>query len=121
MLVLTVLLVSSFASAQVKLPKVLSDHMVIQRDLPAHVWGRATPGEQVTVTFRNETKTVTAGPLGHWNAYLKPGAAGGPFEMSVSAAGGTGSPTVIHDILVGDLWIASGQSNMEFPMEWAST
>lgn len=104
-----------------KLPKVLSDHMVIQRNLPVHVWGRATPGEQVTVTFRNETKTVTTGPLGHWDAYLKPGAAGGPFEMTVSAAGAAASPAVIRDILVGDLWIASGQSNMEFPMERAST
>ena len=65
LLVSTLFLSSCFASAEVKLPKVLSDHMVIQRNLPVHVWGRATPGEQVTVTFRNETKTVTTGPLGH--------------------------------------------------------
>ena len=96
--------------------------MVIQRDLPVHVWGRAAPGEQVTVTFREETRTVTTDHLGHWNAYLKPGQAGGPFEMTVKAAGGNLSPSVvIHDILVGDLWVASGQSNMEFEMRKAST
>jgi sialate O-acetylesterase len=131
LLLLSVLLASSFASAQVTLPKVLSDHMVIQRDLPVHVWGRATPGEQVSVTFRDENKVVVTNPLGRWNAYLKPGASGGPFEMTVKGipaevAGGSVDPSVspavvIHDILVGDLWVASGQSNMEFEMRKAAT
>ena len=96
--------------------------MVIQRDLPVHVWGRATPGEQVTVTFRDDTTVVTTNQLGRWSAYLKPRPAGGPFEMTVAAADGNTAPrTVIHDILVGDLWVASGQSNMEFPLERAAT
>src|SRR4051812_5954623 len=99
--------------------------MVVQRDLPVHVWGGATPGEQVSVTFRDETRVVTADPLGHWNANLKPGAAGGPFEMTVKSAGNGGpSPhpaIVIHDILVGDLWVASGQSNMEFELRKAAS
>ena len=96
--------------------------MLIQRDLPVHVWGRAAPGQQVSVTFRDETRVVATNPLGHWDAHLKPGAAGGPFEMTVKAADGNTSPaTVIHDILVGDLWVASGQSNMEFEMRKAST
>src|SRR5579863_1788872 len=120
-LLLTALLPSSLP-AQVTLPKILSDHMVVERDLPVHVWGRAVPGQQVRVTFRDETEAATANPLGRWSVYLKPGAAGGPFEMTVNAADGNASPgTVIHDILVGDVWVASGQSNMEFPLERAAT
>ena len=135
-LALLVLLPGSFVSSQITLPRVLSDHMVVQRDLPVHVWGMAAPAEQVSVTFRGETKSTTATKLGRWSVYLKPGAPGGPFEMTVngtpapaatdSAQSGspqTGSPQpiTIHDILVGDVWIASGQSNMEFPLERAST
>ena len=120
LLVLTIF-PASVVSAQVTIPKILSDHMVVQRNLPVHVWGKATPGQQVSVTFRDETRVATANPLGHWNAYLKPGEAGGPFEMTVkSAAGPTAPPIVIRDILVGDLWVASGQSNMEFELRKAA-
>jgi sialate O-acetylesterase len=112
-------LLSVCVSAQITLPKVLSDHMVVQRDLPVHVWGMAEPGEQVSVTFRGETESTTATNLGRWSVYLKPGAAGGPFEMRIGSA--KGAPSTIHDILVGDVWVASGQSNMEFPLEHAST
>jgi sialate O-acetylesterase len=128
-LALLALLPVASVSAQVTLPRVLSDHMVVQRDLPVHVWGTAAPGEQVTLTFRGETKSTTATKLGRWSLYLKPAAAGGPFEMTVK---GTNDPSgaippisvptiTLHDILVGDVWIASGQSNMEFPLERAST
>jgi sialate O-acetylesterase len=128
-LLLFFLLISvAAASAQVTLPHVLSDHMVVERDVPVHVWGKAAPGQQVTVTFRGETRAATADPIGHWSVYLKPGAAGGPFEMTISsatAADGTASAApqsiVIHDILVGEIWLASGQSNMEFPLSRAAT
>lgn len=121
------------ASAQVTLPKVLSDHMVVQRDLPVHMWGLAQAGEQVSVTFRGETKSAAANQLGRWSVYLKPGVAGGPFEMTVSGTpvatasdAASSKPAAaqtvtIHDVLVGDVWVASGQSNMEFPLERAST
>jgi sialate O-acetylesterase len=115
-------------SAQVTLPRVLSNHMVVQRGLPVHVWGRAPVGEQVSVTFRGETETAAANELGRFSVYLKPGAAGGPFEMTVkgAAAGATSDAAIaqtitIGDILVGDVWIASGQSNMEFAMRQAAT
>jgi sialate O-acetylesterase len=130
-LLLLAFLPFSVVSAQVTLPRILSDHMVIQRDLPVHVWGRATPGETVSVTFRDENKTVTTNRLGRWSVYLKPGSAGGPFEMTVkgipaevasgAVAPGVSPAMVIRDILVGDVWVASGQSNMEFPMERAAT
>jgi sialate O-acetylesterase len=120
--------------AQVTLPKILSDHMVIQRDLPVHVWGMAAPGEQVSVAFRGETRSTTAGELGRWSLYLSPGKAGGPFTMTVTgtpadAAGGAAfsatqaAPQTItlNDILAGDVWVASGQSNMEFMMHQAVT
>ncbi|MGB6194260.1 MAG: sialate O-acetylesterase, partial [Terracidiphilus sp.] len=109
------------ASAQVVLPKVLSSHMVVQRDLPVHVWGSAAAGEQVTVIFRGETRSTTADRLGFWSLYLAPGAAGGPFELKVQGSEAASQPIVLDDVLVGDVWIASGQSNMEFPMSRAAT
>ncbi len=115
-------------SAQVTLPKILASHMVIQRDLPVHIWGMAAPGEGVAVTFRGQTRTTKAGPLGRWSLYLKPGAAGGPFQMTVTgtpATEGGAEPAAqaltLDDILVGDVWVASGQSNMEFAMLQAAT
>lgn len=126
--VLCLLLPATAATAQITLPKVLSDHMVAQRDAPVHVWGLAPPGESVSVTFRGQTESATSNALGHFNVYLKPGAAGGPFEMRidgtpVGAAGdaGTAQRVIIHDILVGDVWLASGQSNMAFPLREAAT
>jgi sialate O-acetylesterase len=124
-------LVSS-AQAQVTLPKILSDHMVVERDLPVHVWGMAAPGEAVSVIFRGQTRSTAAGELGRWSVYLPPGAAGGPFEMTVKGTpapapnGTAGAPSepqtiTLSDILVGDVWVASGQSNMEFAMRQAAT
>ena len=111
-------------SGEVTLPKVLSNHMVVERDLPVHVWGMATPGEGVTVTFRGETRSTKAGQLGRWSVYLSPGAAGGPFAMTVkgTVAGDAAAQTIVlDDVLVGDVWVASGQSNMEFMMKQAAT
>ena len=100
------------ARADVTLPALLADHMVIQRGLPVHVWGMAAPHEAVSVTFRGETKATSADDNGRWSLFLSPGEAGGPFQLTVKA---TNSIT-LGDILVGDVWVASGQSNMEFPM-----
>jgi sialate O-acetylesterase len=130
-LLLMVVLPGVLVNAQVTLPKVLTSHMVVQRDLPVHVWGMAAPGENVRVSFRGETRAATAGQLGRWSLYLKPGEAGGPFEMVVkgmpaSAAIGaattaTTTTITLDDVLVGDVWVASGQSNMEFRMRQAAT
>ncbi|MGC2615020.1 MAG: sialate O-acetylesterase, partial [Terracidiphilus sp.] len=75
---ISLLLSSVTISAQVTLPRVLSSHMVIQRDLPVHVWGNAAPGQPVAVSFRDESRGTEADQLGHWSVYLKPGSAGGP-------------------------------------------
>ncbi|MGD0830872.1 MAG: sialate O-acetylesterase [Terracidiphilus sp.] len=127
-LLLLALLTCATMDAQVTLPGVLSNHMVIQRDLPVHVWGMALPGESVSVSFRDETRATNAGRLGHWSIYLKPGAAGGPFEMTVvgkpalnAEPAATVQTITLDDILVGDVWLASGQSNMGFQMRQAAT
>jgi sialate O-acetylesterase len=103
------------ASAEVRLPNVLGDHMVIQRGLPVHIWGRATPGESVTVALRGQTRQSTADDIGRWSVYLPPMEAGGPFEITIQGA----NKLVLRDVLVGDVWVASGQSNMEFPLSKA--
>jgi len=99
-------------SADATLPALLADHMVMQRGLPVHVWGMAAPHEAVSVSFRGETKSSTADDDGRWSVYLSPGEAGGPFQLTIRAT----NTIVVNDILVGDVWVASGQSNMEFPM-----
>jgi sialate O-acetylesterase len=98
--------------AEVTLPALLADHMVVQRGLPVHVWGMAAPHEVVSVSFRGEAKSGTADEDGRWSVYLSPGEAGGPFQLSIKAT----NTITINDVLVGDVWVASGQSNMEFPM-----
>lgn len=105
-------LTSLTARADVTLPKILSSHMVLQRHLPLHFWGWADPGEKVSVTFHDATASTTADSLGKWSLYLPPQGAGGPFQATI-----TGKNTItLDDILVGDVWFASGQSNMEMPL-----
>ncbi len=100
------------ARAEVRLPNVLGSHMVLQRDRPIHLWGWADPDEQVTAAFHGASASAHADRLGHWSIYLPPEPAGGPYSLTVSA-----SNTIrLDDILVGDLWFASGQSNMEIPL-----
>jgi sialate O-acetylesterase len=97
-------------NAAVRLPSVLGDHMVVQRGLPVHIWGFADPAESVTATFRGATRSTSADDLGRWSIYLPPGDAGGPFEMGIKGS----NEITLHDILAGDVWVASGQSNMEW-------
>ena len=108
---------SNGMKAEVTLPRLLASHMVVQRDLPVHFWGWAAPGEQVSVSFRGETRTTSADELGQWSVYLAPGAAGGPFQAEVKAS----NTITLDDVLAGDVWLASGQSNMEFMMSQAET
>ncbi len=95
-------------SADVRLPSVFGNGMVLQRDRPCPVWGRADAGELVTVTFRDQRIQTTADALGRWQVTLRPTPAGGPFTLEVS-----GKNTIaIFDVLTGEVWLASGQSNM---------
>jgi sialate O-acetylesterase len=103
------------ALAAVQLPNLLSDHAVLQRDRPVRIWGSARAGENVTVHFHGQTVTAQTDANGNWEAWLRPESAGGPFTLAVS---GDATPAQLErkDILVGDVWLASGQSNMEFPL-----
>jgi sialate O-acetylesterase len=103
------------AHAEVKLPHLLSDHAVLQRDTPIHIWGWADPGETVTVHFHDQTRTATADDLGKWSLWLMSEKAGGPYTLTATGSGG-GTGVTLSDLLVGDVWVASGQSNMEMPL-----
>jgi len=98
----------SAAHADVQLPAVFSDRMVLQRELDVPVWGRAAANEQITVRFREQTKTTTADDQGRWLLRLDPLEAGGPDRLVVEGA----NTIAMEDVLVGDVWIGSGQSNM---------
>lgn len=100
------------AQSEVTLPHMLSSHMVLQRDQPIHLWGWAEPGEQVAANLHNTSATTKADGLGHWSLYLPPEKAGGPYQVTIS---GTNRIT-LDDVLIGDVWFASGQSNMQFPL-----
>lgn len=104
------LMVSILANANVRVPLLFSDGMVLQRNKPIPVWGWADPGEKVEIQFNKQIKTVTADKNGKWMVSLNAEKAGGPFELSVTGK----NKIVIKDVLVGEVWICSGQSNMEF-------
>lgn len=100
------------AHGEISLPNILSSHMVLQRGRPIHLWGWADPGEEVTATLRDSTATTKADNIGHWSLYLPPEKAGGPYLVKISGS----NQIVLDDVLIGDVWFASGQSNMEFPL-----
>ena len=100
------------AAAQVRLPRLVSDGMVLQRDADVAVWGWARPGEAVAVSFLGKNYRATTSPAGQWRVQLPRLQPGGPFEMNIAAS----NQLTIKNILVGDVWLCSGQSNMETPM-----
>lgn len=95
--------------AELALSSLFTNHMVIQRNAPVHVWGRAEVGERVSVRFGPAEQSVVTGDRGLWSVFLPPMAAGGPYEMTVQGA----NLVTLRDVLVGDVWVGSGQSNME--------
>jgi len=102
-------------SAEVKLPAVVGDHMVVQQDTPVSIWGWAAKNEQVTVRLAGQEKKARASADGKWRVVFDPLKAGGPaLEMTVR--GEKGPDIVVKDILVGEVWLCSGQSNMEWPL-----
>ncbi|HEU5340547.1 sialate O-acetylesterase [Edaphobacter sp.] len=111
--VLFALSLSSVLYAEVRLPQILSDHAVFERNAPIHIWGWATPNARVTIRFDKQTRTAVADEAGEWSAWLMPETAGGPYTLTVE---GDGATLTRSDILVGDVWLASGQSNMQFPL-----
>ncbi|MCC6823854.1 MAG: 9-O-acetylesterase [Verrucomicrobia subdivision 3 bacterium] len=95
--------------AEVRLPRVFGSHMVLQQEKPVQVWGWSAANETVTVTLGADTQAATANDRGEWKVTLPTRKAGGPFTLKVSGS----SSVVFEDVLVGEVWLASGQSNME--------
>jgi len=107
------------APADVRLPRLFSDGMVLQREQPVPVWGWAAPGEVVTVRFAGQERTARAGADGKWLVRLEPLAAAAEPRV-LAASGSAGGDTVrVQDVVVGDVWICAGQSNMAWPLEKA--
>lgn len=102
----------STALADVRLSPLFSDGAVLQREREVPIWGMADPGEAVTVRMNGQEAAGTADPSGRWSVKLPAQDAGGPFDLTVEGK----NTIVLHDILVGEVWVASGQSNMQFPL-----
>jgi sialate O-acetylesterase len=99
------------ASADVSLNNMFGDHMVLQQGIKNKVWGKADPGEAVTVTFAGQSHAATAGPDGGWQVFLDPVAEyGGPHVLTVKGK----NEVSFQDVLVGEVWVCSGQSNMQW-------
>jgi sialate O-acetylesterase len=106
------LLAASAAGADIRLPRLIGDNMVLQRDSPLKLWGWADPGERIQIRFRDQVRRATADASGAWSVTLAAVSAGGPYQMRL-----IGKHTLtLRNLLVGDVWLASGQSNMEFPL-----
>ncbi|MGB3616725.1 MAG: sialate O-acetylesterase, partial [Catalinimonas sp.] len=108
-LLLISMLLASGLRAEVRLPAFFADGMVLQRDRPVRVWGWADPHEDVTLQLADRSTTMKANAEGYWEATLGALPAGGPYELRVN-------DRTFRDVLMGDVWIASGQSNMEWKL-----
>jgi sialate O-acetylesterase len=110
------LAISSATRADVRLPALIGDNMVVQQGVHARVWGWAAPGESVTVTMAGLSANAKADANGKWEARVGPFKAGGPHEMTIA-----GKNTItLTNVLVGEVWVGSGQSNMEWPLQNAA-
>lgn len=106
------LCLSVSAVGQVKLPRIIRDSMVLQRDTKINLWGWASAGEKVTIRFNNQLYKTTTNKSGKWTVQVKPAKAGGPYQMEITGK----NKIVLKDILIGEVWVFAGQSNMEHMM-----
>lgn len=100
-------------SAQIRLPQLIADSMVLQRDTKLKIWGWASPNENISIKFHGKTFRTKTGAGGKWIVLMPSMKAGGPYTMELLAS----NKITLHDILIGDVWFCSGQSNMVLPME----
>lgn len=104
----------AFADSHLILPKLFSSNMVLQRDRFIPVWGRAEPGSEIQITFAGTSSTAIAKSDGHWKTYFPPLPAGGPYEMRITAED---TAMTYTNVMMGDVWVASGQSNMQWRVD----
>lgn len=104
------LFLGNFIQSQTSVASIFSDNMVLQRNIEIPVWGFANANEEITVTFHNQTKKTLTNKDGKWSVYLDNESAGGPFILSIKGK----TKIEIRNVLVGEVWLCSGQSNMEW-------
>jgi sialate O-acetylesterase len=113
LLILFVLTITNISIiAKVTIPHVLSSNMVLQRNTETKIWGWANENENIAVSFRGQSVKTTASSSGNWSLNIQTGKAGGPFVLSIKGQ----NTIILENILVGDVWVCSGQSNMEWPL-----
>ena len=112
-------LIPRVATADVRLPNVFGDHMVLQRAKTVTVWGWADAGEQIAVSFAGQQATAVATDSGEWSVQLKPLETS--FEGRELVCSGKSTRVAISDVLVGEVWICGGQSNMEWSLRASTT
>lgn len=109
---LGLIFLSNTSMSQIKLPQLVRDSMVLQRDIKVNIWGWASPGENVTASFNGKKYQTKTDQEGKWIFQLAPTKAGGPYSMEITGK----NKIVLKEILVGDVWFCSGQSNMVHQM-----
>jgi sialate O-acetylesterase len=107
-----ILVISIQAKANISLPRFISNGMVLQRDMPIPIWGWGNAGEKVQVTFKGKIYNTTTEPNKKWKVNLDISDAGGPYEIKIQGE----NAIQIQDVLIGDVWFCSGQSNMEYEL-----
>lgn len=113
LIILPLFLFSAYAGvAQVKLPALVRDSMILQRDEKVKLWGWASTNEKIAIRFKGKVYRTTAGTEGNWVIQLPPTEAGGPYQIDITAS----NKITLHDVLFGDVWLCSGQSNMVHQM-----
>ena len=113
LLFISALIFTSPSHAEISLPSVFGDHMVLQRNSEVAIWGWGDPGEEIRITGSwnsIDTVTTTAQNNSYWKADLKTGEAGGPYRVSITGS----SKITLENVMLGEVWICSGQSNMEW-------
>ncbi len=111
-LTLLILVFAGAARAEVRLPSIIGDNMVLQQGVKVRIWGKATAGEKITVTFEKKSVNTVADAQGRWQVWLGPLKAGGPSELTIKGD----NVLTVKNVLVGEVWICSGQSNMEWAL-----
>jgi len=106
------LLITGNGFANIKLPAIFSDNMVLQQEMDVPVWGWSDPGEQITVSLAGQYAKTVAGTDGRWELFLKPLKAGGPYDLILKGK----NMLTLKNVLIGEVWVCSGQSNMEMPV-----
>src|ERR1700712_1654247 len=114
LLLLVALFLFKFSAfADIRLPQLINNHMVLQRDIKLKIWGWALPGEKINISFNGKQINTLTRNDGKWLVNLPAMKAGGPYVMSIKG----NNEIILNDILIGDVWFCSGQSNMVLPME----